>query len=69
MARVLIVEDELDIAENIAALLAAHGEARATEIAKRLGVAHPTALKGLARGRLPYDDIIILPRSLAELRD
>jgi hypothetical protein len=27
------------------------------------------ALKGLARGRLPYDDIVILPRSLAEMRD
>ncbi len=38
-----------DYVELIADLLAAHGEARATEIAKRLGVAHPTALKGLAR--------------------
>ena len=25
------------------------------------------ALKGLARGRLPYDDIVILPRSISEL--
>jgi DtxR family manganese transport transcriptional regulator len=30
-------------------LIAAHGEARATEVAKRLGVAHPTALKCIAR--------------------
>jgi hypothetical protein len=27
------------------------------------------ALKGLARGRLPYDSIVILPRSLAEIRE
>jgi hypothetical protein len=26
------------------------------------------ALKGLARGRLPYDSIVVLPRSLSELR-
>ena len=38
-----------DYVELIADLHAAHGEARATEVAKRLGVAHPTALKGLAR--------------------
>lgn len=38
-----------DYVELIADLLAAHGEARATEIAKRLGVTHPTALKALAR--------------------
>jgi DtxR family manganese transport transcriptional regulator len=30
-------------------LLAVHGEARATEVAKRLGVAHPTAVKSVAR--------------------
>ena len=34
-----------DYVELIADLIAAHGEARATEVAKRLGVAHPTALK------------------------
>ena len=33
----------------IADLLAVHGEARATEVAKRLGVAHPTAVKSVAR--------------------
>ena len=38
-----------DYVELIADLLAAHGEARATEIAKRLGVTHPTALKTIAR--------------------
>jgi DtxR family transcriptional regulator, manganese transport regulator len=38
-----------DYVELIADLIAAHGEARATEIAKRLGVTHPTALKSIAR--------------------
>jgi DtxR family manganese transport transcriptional regulator len=38
-----------DYVELIADLLAAHGEARATEVAKRLGVTHPTALKAVAR--------------------
>ena len=38
-----------DYVELIADLLAAQGEARATEIAKRLGVAHPTAIKSIAR--------------------
>ena len=38
-----------DYVELIADLLAAHGEARATDVAKRLGVTHPTALKSLAR--------------------
>jgi DtxR family manganese transport transcriptional regulator len=38
-----------DYAELIADLLAAHGEARATEVAKRLGVTHTTALKSIAR--------------------
>src|ERR1700761_1840680 len=41
-----LVEDYLEL---IADLHAAHGEARATEVAKRLGVAHPTALKCIAR--------------------
>jgi DtxR family manganese transport transcriptional regulator len=38
-----------DYVELIADLLANHGEARATDIAKRLGVTHPTALKSIAR--------------------
>jgi DtxR family manganese transport transcriptional regulator len=38
-----------DYVELISDLMAAHGEARATEIAKRLGVTHPTALKSIAR--------------------
>jgi DtxR family manganese transport transcriptional regulator len=38
-----------DYVELIADLLAAHGEARAAEVAKRLGVTHPTALKSIAR--------------------
>lgn len=38
-----------DYVELVADLLAAHGEARATDIAKRLGVTHPTALKNIAR--------------------
>lgn len=38
-----------DYVELIAALLSAHGEARATDIAKRLGVSHPTAIKSIAR--------------------
>ena len=36
-----------DYVELIADLIAAHGEARATEVAKRLGVTHPTALKAI----------------------
>jgi DtxR family manganese transport transcriptional regulator len=38
-----------DYVELIADLLAAHGEARAADVAKRLGVTHPTALKSIAR--------------------
>ena len=38
-----------DYVELIDDLLTAHGEARATEVAKRLGVTHPTALKAIAR--------------------
>ena len=38
-----------DYVELIADLLAAHGEARATDDAKRLGVTHPTVLKSIAR--------------------
>lgn len=38
-----------DYVELIDDLLTAHGEARATDVAKRLGVTHPTALKAIAR--------------------
>jgi len=38
-----------DYVELIADLQAVHGEARATDVAKRLGVTHPTALKSIAR--------------------
>ena len=38
-----------DYVELIADLLAAHGEARAIDVAKRLGVTHPTAIKSIAR--------------------
>lgn len=38
-----------DYVELVADLIAAHGEARATDVAKRLGVTHPTAIKTLAR--------------------
>jgi DtxR family manganese transport transcriptional regulator len=38
-----------DYVELIAALQHEHGEARVTEIAHRLGVAHPTAVKSVAR--------------------
>jgi DtxR family manganese transport transcriptional regulator len=40
-----------DYAELIADLLAAGGEARATDIARRLGVSHATAVKTIARLR------------------
>ena len=38
-----------DYVELIADLMAATGEARATDIAKRLGVTHPTAIKTIGR--------------------
>ncbi len=38
-----------DYAELIADLLAAGGEARPTDIARRLGVSHATAIKAIAR--------------------
>ena len=55
-----------DYAELIADLLAAGGEARATDIARRLGVSHATAIKsigrlkreGLATG-LPYRGVFL----------
>ena len=55
-----------DYVELIADLLAANGEARPTDVARRLGVSHPTAIKtisrlkreGLATGR-PYRGIFL----------
>jgi DtxR family manganese transport transcriptional regulator len=41
-----------DYVELIADLMAATGEARATDIAKRLGVTHPTAIKTITRLKL-----------------
>ncbi len=41
-----LLEDYVELIDD---LLQAHGEARATEVAKRLGVTHPTALKSIAR--------------------
>jgi DtxR family manganese transport transcriptional regulator len=38
-----------DYTELIADLIAANGEARTTDIAQRLGIAHPTASKTIAR--------------------
>jgi DtxR family manganese transport transcriptional regulator len=38
-----------DYVELIADLLAVHGEARATDVAKRLGVTLPTALRSISR--------------------
>ena len=46
-----------DYVELIADLLAAHGEARITEIARRLGVTHPTAHKTLSR--LKRDGLVV----------
>ncbi len=40
-----------DYVELIADLFAANGEARATDVARRIGVTHPTALKNIARLR------------------
>jgi len=55
-----------DYVELIADLLASRGEARATDIAKRLGVTHPTAVKSIARLKreglataLPYRGIFL----------
>ena len=41
-----------DYVELIADLTAATGEARTTDIAKRVGVAHPTAIKAIGRLKL-----------------
>ena len=42
-------EQRDDYVELIDDLLSTRGEARATDVARRLGVAHPTALKTIAR--------------------
>ena len=45
-----------DYVELIADLIAVHGEARATDVAKRLGVTHPTAIKTV--GRLKREGLV-----------
>ncbi|MGC8477452.1 MAG: manganese-binding transcriptional regulator MntR [Acetobacteraceae bacterium] len=57
-----------DYVELIADLLAAGGEARPTDIARRLGVSHPTAAKAIARLKrdglataLPYRGVFLTP--------
>jgi DtxR family manganese transport transcriptional regulator len=64
-----------DYTELISDLLATQGEARATDIARRLGVSHPTAIKsiqrlkreGLATAK-PYRGVFLTPagQELAE---
>jgi DtxR family manganese transport transcriptional regulator len=41
-----LLEDYVELIDD---LLTVHGEARATDVAKRLGVTHPTALKSIGR--------------------
>jgi DtxR family manganese transport transcriptional regulator len=57
-----------DYAELIADLLESGGEARATDIARRLGVSHATAIKTIARLKreglatsLPYRGVFLTP--------
>jgi DtxR family transcriptional regulator, manganese transport regulator len=57
-----------DCTELIADLIAAHGEARMTDIASHLGVAHPTASKAIARLKReglaetkPYRGVFLTP--------
>ena len=61
-----------DYTELIADLIAANGEARTTDIARRLGVAHPTASKSIARLKReglatarPYRGIFLTEAGLA----
>jgi DtxR family manganese transport transcriptional regulator len=64
-----------DYAELIADLLACDGEARPTDIARRLGVSHATAIKAIGRLKreglatsLPYRGVFLTPEgeSLAQ---
>lgn len=64
-----------DYVELIADLMAAGGEARLVDIARRLGVSHPTAVKTIRRLKreglataLPYRGVFLTPsgQSLAE---
>lgn len=61
-----------DYVELIADLLASHGEARATDIARRLGVSHATAIKSVARLKReglatsrPYRGVFLTPAGQA----
>lgn len=61
-----------DYAEMIADLSAEHGEARLTDIAQRMGVAHPTAAKAVARlkreglaNSRPYRGVFLTEAGLA----
>ena len=64
-----------DYVELIADLAATTGEARATDIAKRLGVTHPTAIKAIGRLKLaglatsrPYRGVFLTETGLALAR-
>jgi DtxR family manganese transport transcriptional regulator len=61
-----------DYAELISDLIAVEGEARATDIARRLGVSHATAIKHLARMKReglvtskPYRGVFLTPEGEA----
>jgi DtxR family manganese transport transcriptional regulator len=61
-----------DYAELIADLLALHGEARPTDVARRLGVSHATAIKTIARLKReglatskPYRGVFLTPQGHA----
>ena len=61
-----------DYAELIADLLAATGEARTVDIARRMGVAHATAVKTIGRLKreglataLPYRGVFLTPKGQA----
>jgi DtxR family transcriptional regulator, manganese transport regulator len=61
-----------DYAELIADLLQEHGEARTTDIARRLGVTHPTATKAISRLKReglavsrPYRGVFLTPAGAA----
>lgn len=61
-----------DYTELIDDLLREHGEARTTDIARRLGVTHPTATKAIARlkreglaSSRPYRGVFLTPEGTA----